>query len=95
MSVMRMEIKLQPQFNSSIYFHFTQKSKQAFYSGLALENLPKKTRPIKPGLKWVFFVFFNFLFFKVFENIYINFQIKKYSQYILRLCLLRTFRNYN
>ena len=30
-SVMRMEIKLQPQFNSSIYLHFTQKSKQAFY----------------------------------------------------------------
>ena len=32
MSVMRMEIKIQPQFNSSIYLHFTQKSKQAFYS---------------------------------------------------------------
>ena len=37
MSVMRVEIKLQPQFNS-IYFHFTQKSKQAFYSGLALKK---------------------------------------------------------
>ena len=43
MSVMRMEIKLQPQFDSSIYFHFTQKSKQAIYSGLALKNQPNKT----------------------------------------------------
>ena len=34
---------------ASIYFinllHFTQKSKQAFYSGLALKNLPNKTLP--------------------------------------------------
>ena len=41
MSVMRVEIKLQPQFILSIYFHFTQKLKQPFYSGLALKNLPK------------------------------------------------------
>ena len=37
-----MEIKLKPLFNSSIYFHFILKSKQAFYSGLALKNLPRK-----------------------------------------------------
>ena len=43
MSVKRVEIKLQPQFISSIYFHFTQKSKQAFYSGLALKNQPNAT----------------------------------------------------
>ena len=42
MSVKRMEIKPQPQFISSIYLHFTQKSKQAFYSGLALKTSPKK-----------------------------------------------------
>ena len=65
MLVKRAEIKLQPQFISSIYFHFTQKSKQAFYSGLAL-----KTCSIKPGLKWFFF---NFLFFKVFKALYINY----------------------
>ena len=41
MSVMRVEIN--PHFNSSIYFYFTQKSKQAFYSGLALKNQPNKT----------------------------------------------------
>ena len=39
-------------------FHFTQKSKQAFYS---LKNLPKKTLPQV--------VFFYFLFFKVFKSI--------------------------
>ena len=40
-------------------FHFTQKSKQAFYSGLALKNLPNRT------LSQVgFFAFLNFLFFK-------------------------------
>ena len=27
-----------------VNFYFTQKLKQAFYSGLALENLPKKTQ---------------------------------------------------
>ena len=43
MSVKRVEIKLQPQFISSIYFHFTQKSKQTFYSGLALKNQPNET----------------------------------------------------
>ena len=64
MSVKRMEIKLQPQFISSIYFHFTQKSKQAFYSGLALKTCPKN-RPIEPGLKWVFL---NFSFFKEFNS---------------------------
>ena len=42
MSVMRVEIKLQPQFILSIYFHFTQKSKQAFCS---LKNLLNKTLP--------------------------------------------------
>ena len=56
MSVMRVKIKLQPQFILSIYFHFTQKSKQAFYSGLALKNLLKKTLP-QVG----FFQFFIFL----------------------------------
>ena len=39
MSVKRVEIKLHSQF---IYFHFTQKLKEAFYSGLALKNLPTK-----------------------------------------------------
>ena len=51
MAVMRIEIKLQPQSNSSTYFHFTQKSKQTVYSGLALKNLPNKT------LSQVFFFF--------------------------------------
>ena len=53
MPVIRMEIKLQPQFISSICFHFMQKLKQAFYSGLALKSLPKKTL-----LQVSFFVFF-------------------------------------
>ena len=66
MSVTRMEIKVQPQFILSIYFHFTQKSKQAVYSGLAL-----KTSPKKPCLKWIFL---NFSFFYVFKSIiYINY----------------------
>ena len=64
MSVMRMEIKLQPQFISSICFHFTQKSKQAFYSGLALKSLPKKTL-----LQVGFFGFLNFSFFEIFKSI--------------------------
>ena len=59
MSVMRMEIKLQPQFILSIYFHFTQKLKQAFYSGLALKKLPKKTLPQVGFLS--FFKIFIFL----------------------------------
>ena len=54
MSVKRVEIKLQPQFILSIYFHFTQKSKQAFYS---LKNLPKK----KTLPQVSFFKFFIFL----------------------------------
>ena len=41
MSVMTMEIKLEPQFILSIYFRFTQKSKQAVYSGLALKPSSK------------------------------------------------------
>ena len=28
---------------TTAYFHFTQKSKQAFYSGLALKNKPNET----------------------------------------------------
>ena len=57
MSVKRLEIKLQPQFISSVYFQITQKSKQACYSGLALKNLSKKIHPIKPNQTWpqVFF----------------------------------------
>ena len=43
MSVKRVKIKLQPQFISSIYLHFILKSKQAFYSGLALKNQPNET----------------------------------------------------
>ena len=39
-------------------FHFTQKSKQAFYSGLTLKNLPKKL-----CLKWVFLGFSKFFIF--------------------------------
>ena len=42
MSVKRVEIKLQSQFISSIYLHFTQKSTEAFYSGLAFKTSPKK-----------------------------------------------------
>ena len=41
-------------------FHFTQKSKQALHSGMALKNLPKK--PIKPGLKCFFCFFLIFIF---------------------------------
>ena len=64
MSVMRMEIKLEPQFISSIYFHFTQKSRQAFYSELALKNQPNKT------LSQVgFFFILNFSYFEVFKRI--------------------------
>ena len=59
MSVMRMEIKLQPQFISSIYFHFTQKSKQTFYSGLALKTCPKN--PPNKTLPQVVFLIFHFL----------------------------------
>ena len=55
MSVMRVEIKLQFQYILSIYFHFTQKSKEAFYSGLALKNLPKK--PTWPQMFFVFLIF--------------------------------------
>ena len=52
---MRVEIKLQPQFISSTYFHFTQKSNQAFYSGLALKNLPKKPKKNWPQVGFLFF----------------------------------------
>ena len=52
-------------------FHFTQKLKQAFYSGLALKNQPKKTHPINPGLKW-FFCFLLFYFLK-YLTFYINY----------------------
>ena len=71
MSLIRMEIKLQPQLISSFYFHITQKSKQAFYLGLALKNPAKKKHPIKPNKTWlqVVFLFFNFLFFEVFKSI--------------------------
>ena len=71
MSVMRVEIKLQPQFISSIYFHFTQKSKQAFYSGLALKNLPNKTLS-QVGF-FGFLLIFHFLkYLKAFYINYIN-----------------------
>ena len=56
------------QFISSIYFHFTQKSKQAFYS---LKNLPKKTLP--QVLFFGFFKIFHFLrYLKAFYINYIN-----------------------
>ena len=53
-------------------FPFYPKSKQAFYSGLALKNLPKKTHPIKPGLKW-FFCFLIFYFLRYLKAFYINY----------------------
>ena len=68
---MRVKIKLQPQFNS-IYFHFTQKSKQTFYSRLALKNLPEKTCLIKHNKTWpqFFFLIFYFLrYLKAFTSI--------------------------
>ena len=71
MPVIRMEIKLQPQFILSICFHFTQKSKQAFYSGLALKSLPKKTL-----LQVSFFVFFlSFHFLRYLKALYINYTV--------------------
>ena len=59
MSVKRMEIKLQPQFISSIYLHLTPKSKQAFYSGLALKTSPKKLN----NRTWPQVSIFKFFFF--------------------------------
>ena len=44
-------VKVQPQFILSIYFHFTQKSKQAFY---LLKNLTQKTLPQKGFLIFYF-----------------------------------------
>ena len=73
MSVKRME-KLQPQFISSIYFHFTQKSKQAFYPGLALKHLPKKIHPIKLNKNWPQMFFLIFYFFRYLKAFYINYN---------------------
>ena len=64
MSVKRMEIKLQPQFILSIY-SILHKNQNKNFTRVGIKNLPKKTRPIEPGLKWVFF---NFLFFKVLKH---------------------------
>ena len=49
-------------------FHFTQKSKQAFYSGLALKNQPNKNL-VSSGFFWVFL---NFLFFKIFNPLTVS-----------------------
>ena len=46
-------------------FPFYKKLNQAFYSGLALKNLPNKTLP-QVGF---FVFFFNFLFFEVLKSI--------------------------
>ena len=54
---MRMEIKLQPQFNSSIYFHFAQKSKQAFYSVRVGIKKPAQKNLVSS----VFFYFLRYL----------------------------------
>ena len=64
----------------AIYFHFTQKSKQAFYSGLALKNLSNKTQQNLASSGFI--VFFNFLFFEVFKSILF------YTNYIKVIVLL-------
>ena len=45
-------------------------SKTSILLRVDIKNLPKKTCPIEPGLKWVFL---NFSFFKVFKAFYINY----------------------
>ena len=65
MSVMRMEIKLSPQFISSIYFPFYTKIKTSTLLRVGIKNLPKKTCLIKPCLKWVFL---NFLFLRYLKH---------------------------
>ena len=46
-------------------FPFYTKIKTSILLRCGIKNLPKKTSPIEPGLKWAFL---NFSFFKVFES---------------------------
>ena len=57
----------------AIYFHFTQKSKQAFYSGLALKNLSNKTQQNLASSGFIVFLIFYFLrYLKAFYTNYIK-----------------------
>ena len=66
MSVMRMEIKLQPQFVSSIYCHFMQNQTKHFTQGWHLKTCPKTWSQ-------VVFCFLIFYFFRYLKAFYINY----------------------